>query len=48
MTSLFLNYEDERNKDLDRWENVGERVLREILESPEHPRYKEVAKDLDV
>jgi len=46
MASIMIDWSepDEAGK----WENCGQRVLRETLESPEHTQFKEVAKELDV
>jgi hypothetical protein len=41
-------YQDEKQKDWDRWENETTRILREILENPEHPDFKRVAEELEV
>ena len=48
MTSIYMCYQDEKEKDFDKWENETTRVLREILENKEHPKFKEVAKRLEV
>ena len=48
MTSVYMCYQDEKEKDFDRWENETTRVLREVIENPEHPYFKRVVEYLKI
>lgn len=48
MASIMINWYDEFKDNFDKWENIGSRVLRDVLEDGKHERFKEVAKELDV
>jgi antitoxin component of RelBE/YafQ-DinJ toxin-antitoxin module len=48
MTSMNIDWYDELNNNPDKWENVTQRVLREILEDKDNERFKEVAERLEV
>ena len=48
MTSIYLCYQDELNKNYEKWENVGNNVLREVLEDQENSNFKEIAESVGV
>ena len=48
MTSIYLCYADEQTKNWERWENVGNNVLREVLEDQENSKFKEVSEHVGV
>ena len=48
MASINIDWMEEFKTNFEKWENVTQRVLREILEDSEHEQFKEVAERLEV